>query len=258
MRSTRRRRRRTTGDQAGHPIRSFDPVRLGTLERDAWAAYYQRRWRPFLVAAVGLVRVGFGMAWPQSVRGAWLVLRANQAWAPYPANDLAAAQELMRRFYALVARYHRLDLDPAEAARREVRWWRVHRDLQHRRTTGSAVVPEDLVDALAQLYAYVYGADAAGVLAAARDRAAAMHLSDAWVAAGCDPDDPRLAEEATLLVRSYTALRHGVGPDDRAGGGQAGAGQAVEGQAAGSGVKIDSIGSSKTAARVNASGRLGS
>ena len=31
-------------------------------------------------------------------------------------------------------------------------------------------------------------------------------VSDRWVAAGCDPEDPLLAEERRLLVRSYAAL----------------------------------------------------
>jgi hypothetical protein len=27
------------------------------------------------------------MSWPRTLRGAWLVLRANQKWAPVPDND---------------------------------------------------------------------------------------------------------------------------------------------------------------------------
>jgi hypothetical protein len=34
-----------------------------------------------------------------------------------------------------------------------------------------------------------------------------MACSDAWVAAGCHLDDPRLAEERLALVASYVALR---------------------------------------------------
>lgn len=33
-----------------------------------------------------------------------------------------------------------------------------------------------------------------------------MELSDRWVGRGCDPGDPLLAEERSLLVRSYAAL----------------------------------------------------
>ena len=33
-----------------------------------------------------------------------------------------------------------------------------------------------------------------------------MDVSDRWVAAGCDVDDPLLAQERALLVRSYASL----------------------------------------------------
>jgi hypothetical protein len=48
---------------------------------------------------------------------------------------------------------------------------------------------------------------------AAAARVEAMDLSDAWVAAGCDPEDPLLAAEREALVASYTALRAAVGRD---------------------------------------------
>jgi hypothetical protein len=41
---------------------------------------------------------------------------------------------------------------------------------------------------------------------AAALRAEAMDVSDAWVGAGCEPSDERLARERALLVRSYSAL----------------------------------------------------
>src|SRR4051812_14942656 len=139
-------------------MRNFDPVALGSYEAAAWVAYYQRRWAVFLRASLGMVRVGFGLSWPRTVQGAWLVLRANQLWAPYPDNDPDGARAAMRRFYLLVQVAHRDSLDDGfdvdEAARREVEWWRVHRYLQRESPDGS-VVP--LVDALASLYAYLYG-----------------------------------------------------------------------------------------------------
>jgi hypothetical protein len=188
--------------------RSFDPVLVGRRECDAWAAYYRREWLRFLVAAVGMVRAGFGMPWPRTLQGAWLLLRANQLWAPYPDNDPAGAREQMRRFYLLVERHQRLGIDPAEAARREVSWWRVHREIQ-REQSADGPGDGELVGALAQLYAYVYSSDPS-VRRAAEHRARAMHLSDAWVAAGCDPADPRLAQERLALVASYTALLDAV------------------------------------------------
>ena len=60
--------------------------------------------------------------------------------------------------------------------------------------------------ALRDLYAYSYGVDPGEVERAAELRAEAMDISDRWVEAGCDPDNPMLAEERALLVRSYASL----------------------------------------------------
>jgi hypothetical protein len=131
---------------------TFDPVVLGDRECDAWVHYYRREWAPFLRDSLGLVSEGFGLGPRRTLVGAWLVLRANQVWAPYPDNDADAAREYMRRFYALVVADGSLDLDPVEAARREVQWWHLHR--VHQREND--VTETQLVDAVAHLYGYVY------------------------------------------------------------------------------------------------------
>jgi len=187
--------------------RTFDPVRLGNLETDAWAAYYRHEWRAFLTAAVGMVGVGFGMGPVRTLIGAFHVLRANQLWAPYPDNDPDGARASMRRFYALVASTSDLELDPVRASTLEVEWWRVHREHQH----DAAVSEDSLVQALVDLYSYVYGADPEAVRQAAEHRVEAMDLSDRWVRAGCDPADPLLAQERAALVASHSALRRAVG-----------------------------------------------
>jgi hypothetical protein len=83
-------------------LRSFDPIRLADLEYRAWVGYYLHKWPQVLRASIGLVRLGFGMDWYRTLHGAWLVLRANQLWAPYPDNHPKRARACMRRFYALV------------------------------------------------------------------------------------------------------------------------------------------------------------
>ncbi len=187
---------------------SFDPVRLGAHECDAWVGYYRRDWRLVLSAAVGMVRVGFDLPWPSTLRGAWYVLRANQLWAPDPGNDPDGARRYMERFYLIVAAHHELTIDPVEAARLEVDWWHEHRVLQRERTDDDET---GLVEALTALYAYVYDRPADALRSAARDRALAMRVSDAWVADGCDVADPRVRQERALLVRSYTQLLDAVG-----------------------------------------------
>jgi hypothetical protein len=181
----------------------FDPVVVGNRETDAWAAYYRHEWGRFLVAAVDMVRAGFGMGPLRTLLGAWHVLRANQHWAPIPDNDPDAARASMRRFYALVARTGELDFDPGEAAGLEVEWWRLHRAHQYQGPADDS----QLQGALVALYSYVYGAEPSTMKDAARWRVIAMEVSDRWVAAGRDLDDPLLLEERRSLVASYGALR---------------------------------------------------
>ena len=183
-------------------MRSFDPRAVGRLECWAWESYYRRRWVPFLFASVGMVRAAFGMNWPRTLVGAWLVLRANKEWAPFPDNDPEAARALMRKFYRLLKRSECADFDPRRAADLEVEWWRVHREAQHDGGGSS----DELVDALRDLYAYTYDVPPPALIAAAALRARAMDVSDRWVAAGADPLHPLLEEERALLVRSYAAL----------------------------------------------------
>jgi hypothetical protein len=180
-------------------MRSFDPRSVGRLECRAWETYYRRKWLAFLVAAVGMVRAAFRMSWPRTVVGAWWVLRANQKWAPFPKNDPAAARAFMVRFYRLLGE----PFDPVRAAELEVEWWRAHRQAQY---DGEPESLEGLVVALRDLYAYCYSVAPDDVRPAAVLRAEAMVVSDRWVAAGCDPASPALAEERALLVRSYAAL----------------------------------------------------
>jgi hypothetical protein len=192
------------------PHRSFDPRRVGSLECDAWVTYYRREWFKFLRSAVSLTRQTFGLAWPSTLRGAWLVLRANQLWAPFPDNDPEGARQAMRRFYTLVARRHGESFDPLQAATLEVEWWRVHREHQ-RGPSGDDEQP--LIDALSALYAYVYGVEATDVRVAAEQRAMAMRYSDQWVEEGCEHASPLIPQERAALVRSYAGLLSAVHRD---------------------------------------------
>jgi hypothetical protein len=183
-------------------MRSFDPRRVGRLECTTWVTYYRHEWLRFLGAALALTRHTFALSWPATLWGAWLVLRANQAWAPYPANDPDRARRCMRSFYELVVRRHGESFDVDEAARLEVEWWRIHRELQREHSGGETA----LVDALAALYSHVYAVPKDAVAPAARERALAMRYSDEWVEHGRLLDSPLIGDERAALVRSYAAL----------------------------------------------------
>jgi hypothetical protein len=194
-----------------HGPRSFDAVVLGHLETEAWASYYRHEWPRALRAFVGMVAEGFGLGPRFTLVGAWYVLRANQAWAPIPDNDPAAARQWMQRFYELAAAHSDLTLDPVRAAQLEVNWWHVHRAHQY----DPSLSRDDLEEAVVDLYAHVYALDPATVAPAAYHRVEAMDLSDRWVAAGCDRGDPLLAAERRELVASYSALLDAVSRNPR-------------------------------------------
>jgi hypothetical protein len=183
------------------PLRSFDPVEVGHLESAAWVAYYRRQWLRLLGLSMVLVHRAFRMDWPRTLHGAWLLLRANQLWAPSPGNDPDGARRCMRRFYALLRLTHGGPRDPARAAALEVDWWAAHREHQQHSDGSSAVVT-----ALARLYAYLYSVDEAAVRPAAELRAEAMDLSDEWVGQGCPPHSSLIVAERAALVRSYASL----------------------------------------------------
>ncbi len=197
-------RRRSSRLTPVKPHRAFDPRLVGSLETTAWVTYYRHEWVPFLRAAVTLTRQTFGLPWPQTLEGAWLVMRANQLWAPFPDNDPDGARAAMQRFYALVNREHGETIDPATAARLEVEWWRLHREHQyHGNGDGDNGA---LIDALTALYAYVYDADTDAVRPAGAFRAEAMGYSDRWVREGCSMASPLIERERAALIRSYAAL----------------------------------------------------
>ena len=189
-----------------HSPRDFDPVALGRLETQAWASYYRHEWGRALRAFVGMIYQGFGLGPRLTLVGAWHVLRANQAWAPVPDNDPDAARASMRRFYELVRAHSDLTFDATRASELEVEWWRLHR--AHQR--DDAATRDELEHSLVELYSYVYSAPRETMHEAARWRAEAMDLSDAWVAGGCDLADPLLTAEKRALVASYAALLSAV------------------------------------------------
>ncbi len=129
------------------------------------------------------------------------MLRATQLWAPCPDNDRVAARLAIEQFYRLLKQHNDEPFEPAEAGRLVVDWWHVHREYEHNNADDRA-----LVDALAELYSYVFGMPDTAVRPAAEQRAQAMRYCDQWVQAGCDLESPLIAQERAALVRSYVGL----------------------------------------------------
>jgi hypothetical protein len=186
------------------PLRKFDPRRLARYEKENYVAYYQKDWLKLLRVSVGLVKEGFRLTWSQAAYAAYLVARAEIAFAPFPNNDISKAEAYICRFYQFIKDTHHEDFDVIRASKLELNWW-----IAHRKLFGN-VQNDELVQALAELYAEAYGVDLVNVWSAAGLRAQGMLYSDLWVNAGKPADSPLLAQEEEALYKSYLALKEAI------------------------------------------------
>jgi hypothetical protein len=187
------------------PLRKFDPRKLAHYEKENYVAYYQKDWLKLLRVSVRMVKESFGLTWLQAAYAAYLVARAEIAFAPFPDNDVPLAVAYMQRFYQFIKNVHHEDYDVARAAKLELNWWIVHRKL------FGNTQNDELVQALAGLYAEAYGVDVVKVRPAASLRAQGMLCSDLWVNAGKPAASPLLAQEEEALYKSYLALKDAIG-----------------------------------------------
>lgn len=182
-------------------LSAFNPDKLARYERENYVAYYQKRWLRLLRASIRMVQEAYQFSLWQAIYGAYLIARAEIAFAPFPDNDVPLAEAYMRRFFTFLNRVHGLKIDVENAAKVEVAWWIVHRNLFAQEAN------QELVDALTLHLMAVYGVAESGAREAAYHRAQGMLYSDKWVRSGMDPDSPLLAQEEQALSQAYSALQ---------------------------------------------------
>ena len=187
-----------------NPIRNFDPRKIAHYEKENYIAYYQKDWLRLLRVSVGMVGEAFALSLWQAIYAAYLVARAEIAFAPFANNDVPKAEAYMRRFYQFIKNVHQEDFDVERAVKLEVNWWIIHRKL-----FGNAE-NQELVDALTSLYAETYGIEPEKIQEATRQRALGMLYSDLWVNEGKPADSPLLVKEEEALVQSYLALKEAI------------------------------------------------
>ena len=187
-----------------NPMRNFDPQKIAHYEKENYVAYYQKDWLKLLRVSVGMVGEAFALSLWQAIYGAYLIARAEIAFAPFPDNDIPKTEAYVKRFYQFIKNVHDEDFDVERATKLEVNWWGVHRKL-----FGKAE-NQELVDALTNLYVETYGEDSSKIRESARERAQGMLYSDLWVNAGKPEDSPLLKQEEDALYKSYVLLREAI------------------------------------------------
>ena len=187
-----------------NPIRNLDPRKLARYEKENYVAYYQKDWLKLLRVSVGMVKESFGLSLPQAVYGAYLIARAEMAFAPFPENDIPLTEAYVKRFYEFIRKVHKEDFNVERAAKLEVNWWCIHREL------FGNYKNQELVDALTCLYEEIYGAESDKFKEAAYYRALGMLYSDLWVNEGKPEDSPLLVKEEEALYEGYRALKEAI------------------------------------------------
>ncbi|HEY2888604.1 MAG TPA: hypothetical protein VGJ17_08320 [Candidatus Limnocylindrales bacterium] len=186
----------------------FDPDRLADLETAMWKAYYRRQPARLFGLLIQGLREQAHASWPQALAAAFFLTKG--------AAGFARASGDYERFAPDIARGYRLlglppDVDAAEVARRELRWWVVRREIGL--AAGAAAG-----EAITRLYAAIYDVPESAVAQAGRLRGEAAEVRDRGGSA--DPDGHRgrgLAywpKVAQLLRGSYRELHRALAAAD--------------------------------------------
>jgi hypothetical protein len=186
--------------------RSFDPDRLAALELGLWKAYYRRQAGRLLRLLIRANREQAGVGWLRAIGAA--------AWLTWAAVRFGRATGEYDRFEPAIARGYRwlglpADVDVAEVARRELRWWVVRREIGL--AAGDAAGA-----AITSLYSAIYRVPERVVDEAGALRGRAAEVRDRG--ANADPEGPAGAgraywpEVAGLLRASYRSLHGALNP----------------------------------------------
>ncbi len=181
--------------------RAFDPDRLAALETRMWKAYYRRQAARLFALLVRANREQAGASWPRAVAAAVLLARAAAGFGRSTGDYDRFLPDIVRGYRALGLPP---DVDAEAVALRELRWWVVRREIGL--AAGGAAG-----EAIAQLYAALYGLPVGAVAEAGRLRGLAAEVRDRGATA--DPDGPAgdgrtyWPEVARLLRASYRSLR---------------------------------------------------
>ena len=161
------------------PIPAFDPDRLAYLEKAGWEAYYARSWLRVFGLMVQLNQAQFRMPLPVAVAAAVDIVRASIAFAPVD-NDVPAAANHLRGFYAKAQRSSALPADAGLLAGLEMDYWVVHRRLalERKLAPGHTGDIEPLVASLARLHTALFTAPPDAIRRSAELRAQAAVAVD--------------------------------------------------------------------------------
>jgi hypothetical protein len=176
-------------------FRSFDPNAVAHAEAELWRAYYERRRIDLASGLVLNAHRDFGLSPFDSARAGLSAAEAARTFQRSRSREEAQrALPALAQYFAVLSTATRARFDPAEAARLELEWWQLRREVDGYDLYAPAV---------AAATAHVYGVEPAALSAYAALRAEAMDLRDNRGRAITDEDWRRIE---ALLSQAYTEL----------------------------------------------------
>jgi hypothetical protein len=178
----------------------FDADRLASLETGMWKAYYRRQPARLFGLLVKATHEQARVSWPRAVLASLLLTKAAVGFARSRGDYERFAPDIARGYRALGLPP---EVDLAEVARNELRWWVVRREIGL--AAGAAAG-----DAITATYAALYDVPPERVAEAGRLRGLAAEVRDRG--ADADPEGAKgrgeeyWPEVARLLRDSYRSL----------------------------------------------------
>jgi hypothetical protein len=178
----------------------FDPERLAALETGMWKAYYRRQPARLFGLLIRGLREQAHASWPRALAASVLLTKAAVGFAR-SSGDYECFGPTIARAYRMLGMPG--DVDAAEVARWELRWWVVRREIGL--AAGHAAG-----DAISTMYAALYRLPIDAVAEAGRLRGIAAEIRDRG--AYSDPAGPKgrgddyWPEVGRLLAESYRSL----------------------------------------------------
>lgn len=179
----------------------FDADELARLELRAWKAYYRRQPLKLFGLLVLANHEQAHVSWLRALLAAYYLARGASGFARAHDDYERYAPDIERGYRALGLP---ADVDAAEVARRELRWWVVRREI-------GVAAGDEAGKAITALYSAIYALPEAAVAEAGRLRGLAAEVRDRGAAD--DPAGPTgdgrdyWPQVAGLLRNSYRNLK---------------------------------------------------
>ncbi len=191
-----------------HDLRDFDPHAVARLETQMWRSYYNHRSLKLFSELTSLLRTQYRAPfWRACLEGYHAARAAVVFQKGHNREEYEMALPDLDNYYGLLRKGSEPPFDPAEAARLELAWWIVHRERARH-------APGDLIRALAELQAQIYGLPPERFADHARTRAEAMLLRDIRAETG-GVSEADWSEIGGLLDHSWTALKMATGSPEK-------------------------------------------